>query len=234
MRVDFPSLKNLERPPALPVEALLDPGEGASIVQLVRTEPGKRSPFTSRIELSPLHCRPQHDTGHRYAMPFGGEHPRVLTQGVQGARTPQGEFPHAFDFAMPVGTPVLAARAGYGMQVVDRHGPGGSDPVLLNRANVVLVGHEDGSIAQYSHLSRDIRVRRGQRVDVGDELARSGNSGYSHGPQLHFAVSVLGSEGRYRSVPLRFVGGGADGLLPVEGQAYAPASSPASTPAAPE
>jgi murein DD-endopeptidase MepM/ murein hydrolase activator NlpD len=167
-------------------------------------------------------------------MPFGGEDSRVVSQGVDGETTHQGDLRYSFDFAMPVGTPVLAAREGYVVEVIDKHGSGRADPAFVQRSNVVLIGHADGSIAQYSHLSRNITVKPGDVVSRGQEIARSGNSGYTHGPHLHFAVSVQASDGRYRTVPVRFASGHPDGLVPVKGRAYAPANSPASVPAAPE
>lgn len=234
VRVDFPELSNLESPGSLPIEAVLDVGESVDLAELQRTEPGKRSPFTSRIELSPLSCSPAHADAQRYEMPFGGEESRMVSQGVDGETTHQGDMRYSFDFAMPVGTPVLAARQGYVVEVIDEHGPGSADPAFMQRSNVVLIGHADGSIAQYSHLSRDIPVRPGDVVRRGQEIARSGNSGYTHGPHLHFAVSVQASDGRYRTVPVRFENGLSAGLVPLQGRAYAPANSPASVPAAPE
>ena len=49
--------------------------------------------------------------------------------------------------------------------------------------------HDDGTTAIYAHLQMDtIRVRPGQRVERGEYIANSGNTGFSSGPHLHFVV----------------------------------------------
>ena len=96
---------------------------------------------------------------------------------------------HAWDFALPEGTPVLAARAG---QVIALHedstGPGTAPG---DGGNWIRVLHEDGSMAVYAHLQPGSRqVQLGQRVGTGQPLAASGNTGYSTAPHLHFVVQV--------------------------------------------
>jgi murein DD-endopeptidase MepM/ murein hydrolase activator NlpD len=51
----------------------------------------------------------------------------------------------------------------------------------------VLIQHDNGLTTLYGHLSV-IKVVKGQRVDVGDTIAYSGNTGASTGPHLHFTV----------------------------------------------
>ena len=132
--------------------------------------------------------------------------PLLLPQ-VRIGQAPDGRFSHvdvenrqAIDFSAPIGTPVIAARAGTVMQVEDRFG---NTPGRLDEANFVRVLHEDGSMAIYAHLARgSMEVAPGQHVAVGEVLARSGNSGYSSGPHLHFAVQVNRGM-RLESIPVR-------------------------------
>ena len=132
--------------------------------------------------------------------------PLLLPQ-VRIGQAPEGRFSHgdaenrqAIDFSAPIGTPVIAARAGTVMQVEDRFG---NAPGRLDEANFVRVLHEDGSMAIYAHLERgSMEVAPGQRVAVGEVLARSGNSGYSSGPHLHFAVQVNRGM-RLESIPVK-------------------------------
>ncbi len=81
------------------------------------------------------------------------------------------------DFPVPTGTSVKSVAAGtvvsagwegsFGYQVVVRHG--------------------DGRYSQYAHLSA-ISVRNGQSVGAGQRIGRSGSTGNSSGPHLHFEV----------------------------------------------
>ncbi|MFI9119690.1 transglycosylase family protein [Streptomyces bikiniensis] len=81
------------------------------------------------------------------------------------------------DFPVPTGTSVKAVAGGrivsagwagaYGYQIVLRH--------------------DDGRYSQYAHLSA-LTVREGQRVTAGQRIARSGSTGNSSGPHLHFEV----------------------------------------------
>ncbi|MEU1319970.1 transglycosylase family protein [Streptomyces tibetensis] len=81
------------------------------------------------------------------------------------------------DFPVPTGTSVKSVAAG---SVVSA-GWGGSFGYQ------VVVRHADGRYSQYAHLSA-ISVRDGQSVSVGQRIGRSGSTGNSSGPHLHFEV----------------------------------------------
>ena len=134
---------------------------------------------------------------HLYLLPFAGVPVRV-SQGFDGTRSHgDAQNRHAIDFPLPEGTPVLAARAGTVMQVVD-DAPG--DGCL------VRVLHADGGMALYAHLQAgSLAVRPGQAVQAGQPLARSGNTGRSTGPHLHFAVQA-NTGLALASIPFRMAG----------------------------
>ncbi|UGY91329.1 peptidoglycan DD-metalloendopeptidase family protein [Streptomyces gobiensis] len=81
------------------------------------------------------------------------------------------------DFAVPTGTPVKAVTSG----TVVSAGWGGS------YGNEVVIKHADGRYSQYAHLS-SLSVRPGQSVSNGQQIGRSGSTGNSTGPHLHFEV----------------------------------------------
>jgi murein DD-endopeptidase MepM/ murein hydrolase activator NlpD len=62
------------------------------------------------------------------------------------------------------------------------------------QANYVKIRHADGKITWYWHLKKwSIRVRVGQYVGCGAQIAQVGSSGYTTGPHLHFGVQANGS-----------------------------------------
>ena len=70
----------------------------------------------------------------------------------------------------------------------------------------------------YAHLQMDtIRVRPGQRVERGEYIANSGNTGFSSGPHLHFVV-VRNAGFRSESVPVVFEGPGGTSVAPRTGR----------------
>ncbi|MET8505378.1 M23 family metallopeptidase [Streptomyces sp. SBR177] len=93
------------------------------------------------------------------------------------------------DFAVPVGTPVKAAGSG----TVVKAGPygGGDGPAY---GNAIVVKHGNGTYSQYAHLSK-IKVRIGQKVAAGQQIALSGNTGNSSGPHLHFEIRTTPNYG---------------------------------------
>ena len=87
------------------------------------------------------------------------------------------QFHKGIDLACPIGSPVYAARRG----TVTFTGFNGG------YGKLVVLKHEHGYSTYYGHLSH-FTVKRGQKVKAGDMIARSGNTGRSTGPHLHFEV----------------------------------------------
>ncbi|MFE7927348.1 transglycosylase family protein [Streptomyces sp. NPDC057456] len=81
------------------------------------------------------------------------------------------------DFPVPTGTSVKAVKTG---EVVSAGWAG-------SFGYQVIIRHADGRYSQYAHLSA-ISVRDGQSVSGGQRIGRSGSTGNSTGPHLHFEV----------------------------------------------
>jgi len=55
----------------------------------------------------------------------------------------------------------------------------------------VVIDHGFGYRTTFGHLSKSL-VKRGQKVERGDVIAKTGNTGLSTGPHLHYEVSQNG------------------------------------------
>jgi hypothetical protein len=105
--------------------------------------------------------------------PFNGNYP--ITQRFGDTFTdPKGH--KGIDYALPLGTPVLAAADG----IVEKAGVDNT-----GYGNVIIIRHlwTDGTV--YAHL-RNWSVQVGQKVKAGEKIGNSGNSGNSTGAHLHF------------------------------------------------
>ena len=72
--------------------------------------------------------------------------------------------------------------------------------------------HDDGTTGEYYHLMQGgALVEVGESVQRGQLIARSGNTGHTTMPHLHFAVYRATTWGNTQSIPVRF--GGAGGII---------------------
>ena len=94
----------------------------------------------------------------------------------------------AWDFRMPEGVPIVAAKEGVVRMARGDSTVGGCDPDMAKHANYVVVDHGDGYETQYLHFS-SVVVEAGQKVKQGELLGYSGNTGWSCGSHLHFKVA---------------------------------------------
>lgn len=128
-----------------------------------------------------------------------------VSQGFNGkfSHTGRGNR-YALDIAMPIGEGVLAVKAGIVADARDDFSIGGAANYFLDKANHVTVMHDDGSYGIYAHiLYGSLSVQVGQRVEVGQQLARIGSTGYSTGPHLHFVIRYNSGRGAY-SIPFKY------------------------------
>jgi murein DD-endopeptidase MepM/ murein hydrolase activator NlpD len=226
VRVLVTERHNLTPRTPLPFRAVIAAGEERTIGNLDVVDPGRGTRYEVRWDAALGDALARHAAETRYRMPFGGREPRVLSQGEGGAASHRGRARHSFDFAMPWGTPVLAAREGVVVRVVDAHATGGLRKRLFDQANQVELLHDDGTLATYAHLRQGAVVQVGQTVRAGERIGFSGDTGYSSGPHLHFMVWKREPDLSWASLPIRFDDGSAQGLLPQPGLAYAPTCPP--------
>ncbi len=146
------------------------------------------------------------DDKYPYRLPYQeGKRFRVC-QGFNDTPTHHGDFTYSIDWLMPEGTPVCAARGGTVVYVIDHYSGGGFKKEYLDKNNTVQILHDDGTLAQYTHIKKDgAAVKEGDTVRPGDIIAYSGNVGYSESPHLHFNVFKPVDGKRSGSVRVGFI-----------------------------
>lgn len=117
----------------------------------------------------------------QFIMPIPGGQ---ISQGLHGA--------NGIDFRAPIGTPVLAAASG---TVIVAKGSGAYNG---GYGNYIVISHDNGTQTLYAHLA-SVSVTVGDTVTQSQVIAKSGNTGKSTGPHLHF--EVRGAKNPFANVP---------------------------------
>lgn len=142
-----------------------------------------------------------------YVLPYSvGESYRVNQANCSGFGH-SGFWLYGYDFEMPIGTIVTAARDGVVMHAQDGASDGDRD-----RTNLITIEHADGTVALYSHLTLNgVHATIGQSVLAGDAIGQSGDTGNTGGlPHLHFSLHPCGAlpglpgTGDCASIPANF------------------------------
>lgn len=198
-------LKDLDNVRAVDVpQRVVIPGRREKIVvALEPAQAGKplRYDYQLRWQLGDPDSKPL-DFAYQPPIPERGSFP--ISQGFNGTYSHSGEGNrYALDISMPTGTAVRAARGGLVVSVQDSNSGGGNSTAYRGQTNSLYILHDDGSFGVYAHLrQRSALVQPGLRVRTGQIIAQSGNTGYSTGPHLHFAV--LRNAGlKWQSVPFK-------------------------------
>ena len=148
----------------------------------------------------------QDDPVGAYKYPWTGGVTYTCGQGnnTSGSHNPSDSQAWAFDFSLPAGTTIRAARGGtvewlqenltatYNPNLPNGPGnmpfPAGS---LQNWGNAIRIRHAGGFTSWYFHIqSNGVLVNVGDEVTQGQAIATSGNTGRSSGAHLHFQVQA--------------------------------------------
>lgn len=169
---------------------------------LTRMEKGKTSySYTYKAVFGDVR-QVTRDRDHIYDLPYNEGRRVRIEQGYNGWFSHRNE--NSLDFNLPEGSEVRAARAGTVVSVVQEYSQSCLREECKKMANHILIYHDDGTFADYSHLQYlGARVTVGDRVATGQLIGISGHTGYSRGPHLHFSVFLPGFASR-RTFTTRF------------------------------
>jgi murein DD-endopeptidase MepM/ murein hydrolase activator NlpD len=191
VELSFVDEKNIVANPSLPQTAVLQVGGSLLLSRFDLADPEQQGSFELALRAVPgdPNAKPQDVV---YQFPIQSRDWRI-DQGWGGRFSHQdAENFYAVDFTVKEGTPILAARDGVVMQVESNFDSAGLNREKFGpRANFVRILHDDGSMALYAHLRAvGVWVRVGQHVHAGQAIGLSGNTGFTTGPHLHFAIQV--------------------------------------------
>jgi hypothetical protein len=141
---------------------------------------GPSQPRETPIALPALERPPTNTLTIRLQLPFAPGRCAVVSQGNNGSYSHhERSNRYAWDFSMPIGTPVVAAAAG---RVV---------PIQTSESNTnsIVLDHGEGLYTIYAHLDR-MHVVGGAIVKAGELIGYSGKD-YGLAPHLHFTAVAL-------------------------------------------
>lgn len=94
--------------------------------------------------------------------------------------------------------PIYAAADGKVYSIKDKDRTGKS------WGNYVKIKHKSGIYTLYAHLKNGIKVKKGQKVKMGDLLGHMGNTGKAAGNHLHYEYYKGGASTKYRVDPEKY------------------------------
>ncbi|AUC15979.1 hypothetical protein BTO06_12805 [Tenacibaculum sp. SZ-18] len=132
-----------------------------------------------------------YDFDYPYHLHFENGVSFKVSQGYNNKSTHYGINENSIDFSMPVGTKVTALSEGVVVKVIDYNTKNCNQKECLKYNNIVLVYHDDDTLAGYLHLKEIHLKEKGASVKVGDKVTKGQvidltvNTGWSSGPHLH-------------------------------------------------
>ncbi len=215
------TLRNLTASDSLPFVDTLRGKEKRKVLELRVGERNRSGSYQSRYNYTIGNRYAEHDTNYVYRLPYRTGSAYPVEQSYGGIVSHNENSVYAIDFGMSVGTEVCAAREGVVVGLYEKSDKGGPNEAFNKTSNYVLIRHEDLTLAGYYHLQKDgVLVRLGQKVERGEVIAYSGQTGFVFGPHLHLEVFKALDGKTAQSFPLKFQT--PDGVItePVRGKSY--------------
>ncbi len=183
---------NMQPSRALPLTIEVKPHSQVDVLSLRPRNPSQTWSYSYNYQTEFGAMNVFHDSQCLYLPPIPPGRGFLVSQASYGEFSHSDSHSlHAVDISMPLGTDVLVARDGIVFQVEEGFVLSGLSEAYKRKANVVRILHSDGTIAVYAHLQfRTIKFREGEPVRAGQVIGKSGDTGYSTGPHLHFGIEA--------------------------------------------
>lgn len=193
LRLTLPVAENVTTEPRFPIYLVIPARTNLTVARITQADRTKawRYQYQSQRSFGSFEARP--DPAAMYRVPWMDGRTYVIGQAPGGKITThlQPYSKEAIDVTMPEGTPIVAARGGVVFSAIAEHdNKGALQESMRNKANLVRVMHDDGTIGNYVHLMpAGVAVQAGEAVKAGKLLGYAGSTGFSAGPHLHFAIT---------------------------------------------
>jgi murein DD-endopeptidase MepM/ murein hydrolase activator NlpD len=129
-------------------------------------------------------------TRNKYQLPIPLD--KLISMDTDSSPAHSGKLENAIDFVTPENTIVLAAAEGIVTYVKDYSCIGGPSVSFWDYSNFISIKHQNEEYTRYDHLAfGSSKVRVGDIVIAGQEIAKVGMTGYTYLPHLHFQVFVF-------------------------------------------
>jgi murein DD-endopeptidase MepM/ murein hydrolase activator NlpD len=135
----------------------------------------------------------EYNKGAHVKWPVAGVVTSTLGDLRRDAKTGKEWLHQGVDVSAPIGTPVRATGDGVVTFAGVQHGYG----------KLIVIDHPNGSTTKYAHLDK-IDVALGQKVDRGQRIAESGNTGIGTGPHVHYEELWEGRAHPPTGVPVNY------------------------------
>jgi murein DD-endopeptidase MepM/ murein hydrolase activator NlpD len=194
------TFKGMKVSDKLPMIKVVDPGYSEYFFTLT-PEKGSYS-YNYKFTYIKGDVSAQHNDDVIYRLPYSSGKSFKVDQGYNETPTHMNQY--ALDFHMDERTEITAIRDGVVMDVEDDNSKGCPREECSKFNNYIMIRHEDGSVADYSHLMKNgAKVKIGDQIKAGDPIALSGDTGFASGPHLHLEVYVMTFNGQ-KSVKVEY------------------------------
>lgn len=201
------TLENATSSQPLPLTVESAGRQSFQIIEIKRKDPALAWKYTFKYNCKPGARRKETANPYAYVFPFPTRQHIPVLQGNLGKfshfKGSQDEY--AVDWKAAEGTTICASRAGMVTGLRQDSQVGGPDPLNKGKANYVIIKHDDGTFAEYMHIQPNgALVSLGSKVTEGQPIARSGKTGWSSTPHIHFAVFQTIDGYTRMTLPCRF------------------------------
>ncbi len=144
-------------------------------------------------------------------LPFPNKKEYEVLQGNETNFTHNTDWSkYAIDFHLKINDTVCSATSGYVVGIVDQYEFGGKGIEWKPFANYITIYEPDsGVFIQYVHLVKNgSLVKIGDKIESGQPIALSGNTGQSNMEHLHlYCLIPAATEDGLKSIPIEFIEG---------------------------